>query len=58
MSTTPEDTPGESAYDKRLKKLTDEQLAQQALELKAKIDAHMKEMARRFTEEKLPKKRG
>lgn len=41
----------ESAYDLNLKKLTDEQLAKQALELKGKVDAHMKEMERRFAEQ-------
>jgi uncharacterized protein involved in outer membrane biogenesis len=45
-----------SAYDQNLKKLTDKELAQQTLELRAKVDAHMKEMARRFADQNRLKK--
>jgi hypothetical protein len=54
MAKEPQDTPDESAYEQSLKKLTDEQLATQAIELRAKIAAHMKEMAKRFEEQHRP----
>jgi hypothetical protein len=54
MSNDGKDVPGESAYEQSLKKLTDEQLAAQALDLKAKVTAHIKEMAKRFTEQHKP----
>jgi hypothetical protein len=44
----PKDAPRESAYDRDLHKLSDEELAKQILELRDHVDAHMREMARRL----------
>ena len=38
----------ESIYEKNIREMTDAELAVQALDLKAKVDVHMKEMARRL----------